>query len=160
MTSLRTSIKIIIFMVMIIISSSALFYPGSTNGASIHVASTIQPAQGVSNATYSVIFNEYGLPSGIKWSVTLDGIVKNSTGIQIKFSMPNGTYQYTVGNENGYYGPSIGVINVAGKNTSAALRFSAINTPFETIQLFFEGAGLGGIIGGTAVSMFMRKKNS
>ncbi|MGC8701331.1 MAG: DUF7619 domain-containing protein, partial [Thermoplasmata archaeon] len=46
--------------------------------------------------TYSIIFTESGLPSGTTWSVTLNGVIHNSTTNMIIFSEPNGSYYYII----------------------------------------------------------------
>ncbi|MGC9176788.1 MAG: InlB B-repeat-containing protein, partial [Thermoplasmata archaeon] len=67
-------------------------YSGSfiVNGASI----TINVKFAL--VTYSIIFKESGLPSGTQWSVTLNGVIHNSTTNMIIFSEPNGSYSYTI----------------------------------------------------------------
>ena len=45
---------------------------------------------------YSVIFQETGLPSGLKWYVTLNGVELNSTLLSVTFVEPNVTYPYSV----------------------------------------------------------------
>ncbi len=46
--------------------------------------------------TYSITFIETGIPSGTLWSVTLDGVVHNSTTNMIIYTEPNGSYTYTI----------------------------------------------------------------
>ena len=64
---------------------------------------------------YIVTFGQRGLPSGIMWNITLDGSAQSSTGNSIEFSVPNGTYSYTVGSVPGYTpSPSSGSVTVNG----------------------------------------------
>lgn len=44
-----------------------------------------------------VVFSQSGLPSGSKWSVTLDGTTLSSVGRTITFNETNGTYFYSIG---------------------------------------------------------------
>ncbi len=45
---------------------------------------------------YTVFFNESGLPSNLKWSVTLNGTTVSTYQNTIYFTLPNGTYDYSV----------------------------------------------------------------
>ena len=45
---------------------------------------------------YTVTFTETGLAKGTTWSVTIDGQTKSGTGQSISFSLPNGTYSFTI----------------------------------------------------------------
>ncbi len=68
----------------------------TVNGASVNV--TVAYAQ----FTYTVTFNEVGLPTGTNWSVTVGGVLHSGTGTSIVISEPNGTYAYAVGAVSGY----------------------------------------------------------
>ncbi|EQD64961.1 hypothetical protein B1B_06545, partial [mine drainage metagenome] len=52
---------------------------------------TYQPA-------YTVTFQQYTLPSGTSWSVTLNGTTRSSNpgGLTVTFVEPNGTYPFAV----------------------------------------------------------------
>ncbi|MGC8673492.1 MAG: DUF7619 domain-containing protein, partial [Thermoplasmata archaeon] len=52
--------------------------------------------------TYSIIFEESGLPDGTLWAVTLNGNTISSTTNTITFTESNGTYTYTIGPINGF----------------------------------------------------------
>ncbi|MGD0249964.1 MAG: hypothetical protein ABSB97_03620, partial [Thermoplasmata archaeon] len=45
---------------------------------------------------YTVSFTETGLPHGTSWQVTIDSQTKSGTGKTISFSLPNGTYSFTI----------------------------------------------------------------
>jgi YVTN family beta-propeller protein len=76
--------------------------------------------------TYTLSFNETGLPSGTNWSVLLGATTKSSTTSQITFREPNGTYGYWIGNVSGYTAsPWNGSIMVHGAATGAAITFSS-----------------------------------
>jgi len=90
--------------------------------------------------TYTVTFTESGLPSGTSWSVTLNEITKSSTTNTITFSIPNGTYSYSIGSVNGYTtSPSSGTITVNGANVNIAVTF----TPVYTITFTENGLPTG-----------------
>jgi len=79
-----------------------------------------------SGPTYNVTFTETGLSAGTNWSVSLSGHwgwahgfhdhQKTSNGTSITFSLPNGTYRFSVHNVRGYelVNGSHGFVQVAG----------------------------------------------
>lgn len=86
---------------------------------------------GASEKTYVVNFTEQGLPRGTQWSVTLNGTSESSIEASITFSVPEGTYNYSVPAVTGY---SIRL------NASGQVRVMA-NTP--VVWVFFEVPPLG-----------------
>ena len=65
--------------------------------------------------SYSVTFEETGLPTGTQWSVTFNGSNSVSTGTSIAFSAPNGTFNFTVPHLVGLYpSPATGSLTVSG----------------------------------------------
>jgi len=83
---------------------------------------------------YTVTFTESGLPSGTSWSVTLNGNTESSTTNTITFSVPNGTYSYTIGSVSGYtVSPSSGNITVNGVSVNQAITFTTVTTSLYTI---------------------------
>ncbi len=87
--------------------------------------------------TYTVSFEQTGLPSGTIWEVTLAGSnYQYSDTNLIEFTVPNGTYSFTVGGENGYVAfPSSGVVSVSGANVGQKIVFdpasSAVSVTFR-----------------------------
>ena len=74
---------------------------------------------------YAVTFTESGLASGTSWSVTFNGNTQSSTGTSTSFSVPNGTYSYTIGSVTGYsVSPSSGSVTVNGAAQSIALKYT------------------------------------
>ena len=62
---------------------------------------TRQVAAGIVSAAttpvFPVTFTETGLPAGLTWNVTLNGVTESGlAGSAITFSEPNGTYAYTL----------------------------------------------------------------
>jgi Right handed beta helix region len=78
---------------------------------------------------FLVSFTEHGLPVGTSWRVTFDGIPAASTAATITFSVPNGTYAYTVANVSGYtpVGGS-GTQLVAGPGASITVAFAGVTS--------------------------------
>ncbi|MGD0718982.1 MAG: hypothetical protein ABSA15_05355, partial [Thermoplasmata archaeon] len=64
--------------------------------------------------TYTVTFNETGLPAGTNWAVTFNGVPSSSTATSILFtSIPNGTYSFTA-SASGYTAtPASGSLSIA-----------------------------------------------
>ena len=96
-----------------------------TGGILAAIAYIFYPTSQPSSKNYKVTFNESGLPIGTSWSATLNGTTKSSTTDTMTFSVPNGTYSYTIGSVSGYtVSPSSGSINVSGENVKKAITFS------------------------------------
>ena len=116
-------------------SSGSITANGGPAGASIKF--TAIPA-----GSYSVTFNETGLPTGANWSVTLAGKTTSATGSTISFTEKNGTYNYTVASPAGYTAtPASGSLTVAGKAVSESVAF-AKSTSKTTIPVNFTETGL------------------
>ncbi|MGP6240208.1 hypothetical protein ACNF40_07345 [Cuniculiplasma sp. SKW4] len=77
---------------------------------------------------YSVEFNEIGLPDGTAWYVNLSNDMDSGaiTGNTFSFSLPNGTYSYTLATENKSYEPSqiSGSFKVNGSSVINSVTFS------------------------------------
>ena len=84
-----------------------------------------------SQFTYSVIFVENGLPAGYYWTINLGGTEKSagSTGSNIysyiTYSLPRGTFSYTVTSNNGSYkpNPSSGTVKVNASESTIGIVF-------------------------------------
>jgi len=82
--------------------------------------------------TYTITFNQTGLPLGTKWSVslqlpTLKEVTTNSTGANLAFEEPNGSYEFTVGAVAGYSGsPTAGYVYVEGANVSETITYTQV----------------------------------
>ena len=63
---------------------------------------------------YNVTFKESNLPAGTTWSVTLNGSTESSSTSAVSFSVPNGTYEYSIGSVVGYHTASTGNLTVDG----------------------------------------------
>jgi hypothetical protein len=73
---------------------------------------------------YSIVFEEYGLPDGTQWSVSLGGNSQSSTSSSMRFPVSNGTYSYLVQNVDGFLiSPSNSSVSVNGTNVTIALYF-------------------------------------
>lgn len=134
------------------------------NSPQIHEKVIVNADQNVVNSirtpyAYNVVFHEYGLPSGMSWSITIDKTTYTTQNTTLTFILSNGTYPYSIKSIEGYYSPSDSTVTVSGSGKNITLTFQAINSPSETLQLFLEGLGFGGIIGGLIVSSVNRRRN-
>src|SRR5712692_3985679 len=76
--------------------------------------------------TYSVTFQETGLPASTRWSVVLQGMSQFSMTTTDAFVEPNGTYSFTIGAGPWYTAsPRSGMITVNGYSVTQLVAFSA-----------------------------------
>jgi thermopsin len=95
--------------------------------------------------TYPVSFSESGLPSGLTWQVTFNGVTKSLTtngGTDTLNFAPeaNGTYSYTVAPNAGYHQSTIpysGTLTVSGAPLSESLSYAGF-----TYSVTFKESGL------------------
>lgn len=73
---------------------------------------------------YPVYFTESGLPSGTPWSVSLSGTLETVTGTIATFTLPNGTFGFSVPALSGYSAvPNSGSLTVKGTSTRVTISF-------------------------------------
>jgi len=76
---------------------------------------------------HKVTFTESGLPPNTKWSVVLDGMTESSTSSSITFSVPDGTYSFSINSVSGYSStPSSGTVIVNGTNEHEQITFTQV----------------------------------
>ncbi len=79
---------------------------------------------------YNVTFQQTGLPSGMQWTVTLNGSNVTSTSANASFQRHNGTYSYSVSGPQTYsVSPSSGTVLVDGADVVKNLSFVYIEYP-------------------------------
>ena len=114
--------------------SSGVF---TVNGAALFENITWRLTEGY----YVVLFNETGLPSGLNWSVTLNGSLRQAYASPIGFVEPNGSYPFVVGGPSGYSPhPSSGTAVVRGSEPEFFINFGL--TSVATYSVSFVGEGL------------------
>jgi hypothetical protein len=86
-------------------------------------------------STYSVAFDESGLPSGTTWTVTLGGRTSQTQAPDpIAFSVPEGTYPYLVGSVPSYTNqPSNGSVAVADGPAALEVNFTGTGPANGTV---------------------------
>ena len=137
----------------------------TVNGNNFNQAVAFTPVR-TTISKYTIAFSETGLPSGTTWSLTLNGTIETSASNTITFTVPNGTYSYTVGSVSGYsLSPSPGSLTVTGSNISASITFTATSVPpSKTSSSGMTSIELYGIIGAVVITaaigavLLMRRK--
>jgi hypothetical protein len=87
-------------------------------------------------AGFALTFDETGLPTGSPWNITVNGFGIQSTTTSLSFTMPNGTYNWTVSTIGGWIATFLsGSVVVNG--TIAIQRITFV--PFTYAVTFFEG---------------------
>ncbi|MCL4449694.1 MAG: hypothetical protein M1386_00030 [Candidatus Thermoplasmatota archaeon] len=127
-----------------IVVDNASFKPVYSTGAFLLSGHPVDISVLFKEVVYPVIFNEKGLPSGVVWSVSVDGSNKsattgsNGTGDYVIFGLMNGSYRWEV--------PSTGVYAPFPQNGSFVVngRFVLIDLQFEQAysQVIFADVGL------------------
>ena len=91
---------------------------------------------------YNVTFTDRNLPSGIKWFANItnevngSSYVMNSTGAKIIYSIPNGTYDYSIATNDKSYDPLIdkGSFKVAGSPVNIYVKFKSLEYNITFIE--------------------------
>jgi len=122
-------------------------------------------------SSYTVTFSEQGLPSETVWSVRLAGETTPSNSSTISFSLPNGTYSFTVGPQAGWVAsPENGSLSVNGTPVARSILWSPV--PLSQYMVSFSETGLpagttwsvtlGGVesLGNTTVLSFLEPNGS
>jgi DNA-binding beta-propeller fold protein YncE len=109
-----------------------------------------------SQVLYKVTFTETGLPQGTTWSIEFDNTTKSSISNTIVFDVPNGTFSYIVGTENGFELVNGNNITIDGSSLSQNINF--VRMPSNTTYYIIIGsvAGVADIAG--AILLMMRRK--
>ncbi|MDP7982610.1 MAG: hypothetical protein RAK18_05475, partial [Conexivisphaerales archaeon] len=101
----------------------AVTITGSGGGTSASTTLTLVVEAPIPVKTYSVTFDETGLPSGTTWAATLNGVTKSSSTSSIQFTgIAAGTYAWNVTKS----------VTVSGKTYAASPYSGAIDVPTQT----------------------------
>ena len=75
---------------------------------------------------YNVYFNETGIPSGVMWSVSIDGNTYSSSSNTTQLKLPPGSYVANVTGSDGFEAyPSSLIVSVSGYNISQNVYFQS-----------------------------------
>ena len=106
----------------------------------VNGASVIEPTLVYAPVAYTVKFGETGLPSGLVWSVALNGSAQNSSSATIAFAEPNGSYAFSVAAPGYRPTPAGGNVSVDGGPASLSVTFAP--TVVATYAVTFAQSGL------------------
>ncbi len=85
---------------------------------------------GVVPAFYPLKFLARGLPSGVPWNVTVEGVTLRSTNGSLVFEETNGTYAFTVGVASSYHpSPGSGTITLRDSGQNVTVNFTLVTYP-------------------------------
>jgi len=139
----------------------------TVSGAGSSVALSFTPQ--IAGTEYSVTFSENGLPASTSWTVTVNGTSHSGSSADIAFSVPNGTYHYSLGSPTGYRAtPPSGSVTIAGAAANVAVVFSGVTAALYSLA--FNETGLptdtmwsvtvnGTTLSGTAGSLSLGEPN-
>ncbi|MFZ0699399.1 MAG: thermopsin family protease [Thermoplasmata archaeon] len=109
-------------------STTSGFVPSTPGGTFTVAESPITVPPVTFGFPYSLRFIETGLPNGSTWYVGLHGNLESTTASTLEFTLPNGTYGYTVGTATGYApSPASGVVSLNGTGESVPIVYSAVS---------------------------------
>lgn len=94
---------------------------------------------------YPITFAPVGLPSGVTWGVTLQGVALYATNINgqnpdIIFNEPDGSYSYSIYAPSPYIAnPSSGVVTVNGASVTVTVSIAQPKTSYYTLSFTESG---------------------
>ncbi len=120
-------------------TSNKLYAPSSHSGTILVNESNPVVAVNFSIVDYTATFTESGLPSNTTWYVNLSNGMTSGpiTGSSYTFSLPNGTYTYTIATTDRIYNSSPGSILVNGNSVAQPITFTKV-----TYKATFTETGL------------------
>jgi hypothetical protein len=128
---------------------SAVYTPSKDGTSSVYfvngtgISGVSQPPSGP--ALFPVSFSESGLTSGTLWGVTVNGNHNGTRGSTVQFSLPNGTYSYTVDSIPGYAASnSSGQFAVSGSPVDEQIAYTSLAPENRTYTIAFSETGLKG----------------
>ena len=121
-------------------TSNNAYRPSLSTGSVTVNGSAVNVSIEFSQIQYTVTFKESGLPSGTTWGVAINGTTQSSDNNTIAFSLPEGTYSYTIETSDHAYRPCASSGSVAVNGSSE----TAINTKFLEVKysVLFAETGL------------------
>ncbi|HEV2317379.1 MAG TPA: hypothetical protein VGV89_07385 [Thermoplasmata archaeon] len=106
---------------------------GSYSGSVVVNGAPVTKSLTFVRVMYSVGFSESNLPSGLSWSVTFDSVTHSLTTDggtdSVTFSVPNGTYSYSIADISGWHissGSYTGSVVVNGAGSTTAVTYMEV----------------------------------
>ncbi len=101
----------------------------SVNGGPASVAIGLTPR---TSPVYLLTFRESGLASGQSWGVTVNGTPATGTTTELSFTLPNGSFAYSVPAVLGYTAsPSSGTVQIAGAAVNVSVVFTIVPAAYS-----------------------------
>jgi hypothetical protein len=121
------------------------YQPGTSSGSLTVNGAAVPTSVTFTRVTYSLVFSESGLPSGLTWQVTVGGspqsLVTNGGTDSLTFTEPNGSYAYSIGAISGWSEatlPTSGTVVVNGTTVNEpTLAYTSV-----TYSITFSETGL------------------
>jgi hypothetical protein len=118
---------------------------------------------------YAVTFTESGLPLGTNWTVSLAGVERWTMSSQLTFSEPNGSYEFSISNMDGFaISPSSGGVTVMGGPAAQRVTFYNSATPnppangtssaSHLLAYVVTGGVLTGVVASTSATLIQRRR--
>ncbi|MCI4317358.1 MAG: right-handed parallel beta-helix repeat-containing protein, partial [Thermoplasmata archaeon] len=103
--------------------------------------------------TYSVTFNEVGLPEGTTWSVAVNGTTSTGSGPTLTQALPNGSYAYSIAPISGFTGsPRAGSVTVTGAAGSVGISFAPFTFAVHVVETGLSAGASWSVVIGTNTS--------
>ncbi|MCI4324608.1 MAG: YncE family protein [Thermoplasmata archaeon] len=115
---------------------SGYFGLPASGTATVNGSATVQTI--AFEPTYSVNFQEHGLPNGTSWAIALNGSTDRTVSRSLAFEEPNGTYNFSVANVPGWRTTSyFGSVAVAGapRNVTLGWNLTEFSVSFSASHL-------------------------
>ncbi len=114
-------------------------YLATTTGGAVNVTTAAVTVNLGFAELYTVTIQESGLSAGTSWSAVFNGVMVSGTSATHTFSVPAGTYSYTVLGVTGYaVSPSSGTVTV-GANYLVPVAFTSTVPPTYTVTIHENG---------------------
>ncbi len=83
--------------------------------------------QAITIISYTITFNETGLPVNTLWTVTLNGTSKSRSSNEINFTEGIGSYTYSIMPVSGYHTTNYnGIVSVSGTNVTITVKWNRV----------------------------------
>lgn len=96
---------------------------------------------------YLATLTETGLPAGTAWSVTMDGVVRNSTQASISFLLPDGSYSFSAATARCSATSAAGNVTMNGAANSVSVAFPPAKCAGPAPLTGLQYAEIGGLAG-------------
>ncbi|MGP6240303.1 thermopsin family protease [Cuniculiplasma sp. SKW4] len=133
-------------------------YSLSSSSGSVSVNANTNVNVSYTKQMYTIEFQETGLTQGTNWTVTVNGVVYNSTKQDLNVSVPYGTVSYTVGNVTGYLTTDSSGSFLADGNAVVSVLFGVQSSYSDITYITIAVAAIAGVVLGAVVMELFRKK--